>query len=738
MWFAIGFALACGICTYGLMTVWLPVAAIGVVMLILAAAVLYRKHDLLRPAAAILTGCLLGIAWFGLVYTLYIRPVASLDGQQIFVSVTVTDYSRTTEYGAVVDAAADIGGKPYQLSAYLSDHTVLEPGDTVEGIFRIRLTTPGGERESLIFQGKGIFLVLDQRGVATVSSPDEIPKWCIPARMAHNVKTVLENTIPQDAVAFAKALLLGDTWDLPYETDTALKISGIRHIVAVSGLHISILYGMICAITLRRRFLSAVVGFPVLFLFAAVAGFSPSVTRAAIMIGLMLLAQVFDREYDPPTALSFAVLVMLVVNPLAVASVSLQLSAGCVAGILLFQKPINNWLRRLLPGQKGMFGRFSGMVCGGISVTVSAMSLTTPLCAHYFGMVSLIGVVTNLLTLWVVQMIFIGLAVLCLVYFLLPAVAGILGSILAWPIRYVLLAAQVLSDVPVAAVYTDSVYVVLWLIFVYVLLAVYLTMGNKQPGLLICCGTLGLCISLLASWTEPLMSDTAITMLDVGQGQSILLQSEGKTFLVDCGGDADKETADIIANRLLSQGISRLDGIILTHYDRDHAGALQNLLSGMDTDYLFLPDTRNEMMLPEISGKIVYVWEDLELAFGTASLQIYGPVYSGLDNENSLCVLFDTEKCDILITGDRSAFGERMLMRKRSLPDVDILVAGHHGAADSTSEELLKAVTPETVLISVAQENIYGHPSPALLERVEAFGCTVYRTDQHGTITIRR
>ena len=100
--------------------------------------------------------------------------------------------------------------------------------------------------------------------------------------------------------------------------------------------------------------------------------------------------------------------------------------------------------------------------------------------------------------------------------------------------------------------------------------------------------------------------------------------------------------------------------------------------------------------------------------------------------------MFDTEKCDILITGDRSAFGERMLMRGRDLPDVDVLVAGHHGAAESTSDQLLQTVTPEIVLISVKKDNIYGHPSEKLLQRLADTGCAVLRTDEQGTITIRR
>jgi len=429
---------------------------------------------------------------------------------------------------------------------------------------------------------------------------------------------------------------------------------------------------------------------------------------------------------------------MLAVNPLAMTSISLQLSVGCVTGILLFNGPINSWLNRKTPEGSGLLKKARDLLCSSISVSLSASILITPLCAFYFGTVSLVGVVTNLLTLWVVNLIFNGMVILCLLFPVLPAAAKALGWLLSWLIRYVLAVAEVLADLPLAAVYTKSNYVVLWMGFVYLLLLAFLLMKKKQPGVLLCCGTLGLCLALLASWAEPLMSDTRITMLDVGQGQAVLLQTEGKTILVDCGGDSDSGTADIVAETLLSQGITRLDGIVITHYDRDHAGALHNLLTRVDTDCLFLPDTRNEMEQPDTTAEIFYVWDDMELRVGSASLKIFGPVYSGFDNENSLCVLFDTEKCDILITGDRSAFGERMLLRGRDLPDVDILVAGHHGAQTSTSPELLRAVAPEILLISAAKNNIYGHPADALLQRAEEFGCAVYRTDLNGTITIGR
>lgn len=134
----------------------------------------------------------------------------------------------------------------------------------------------------------------------------------------------------------------------------------------------------------------------------------------------------------------------------------------------------------------------------------------------------------------------------------------------------------------------------------------------------------------------------------------------------------------------------------------------------------------------------MYVSENTVLSYGTTEMTIYGPTFAAESNENSLCILFDTEKCDILITGDRSSFGERLLLRENMLPKVDVLIAGHHGSKYSTCEELLQAVQPDAVIISVSADNSYGHPAEELLQRLAQFGCAVYRTDQNGTIIVRR
>ena len=649
MWFTIGFAAACAACAYFLDRAWM----IPLSILLLAAGVSIgiagREKKTPRRIAYCLIGCAVGLGWFLSFRQNYLLPAISLDGLTAKATVTATDYSYSTGYGTGVDGTVMLEGKTYQVRLYINEEKTIEPGDRIEGTFRFRITTPDGENDATYHQGKGIFLLGYQSDAVTVVRTFEKGAAQFPAYLRAGIKAIIRACFPEDTFAFAKALLLGDGTDLDYETETAFRISGIRHIISVSGLHISILYGLLSVLTLKRRRLTALLAIPVLALFAAVAGFTPSVIRACIMVCLMIIAGALDKTYDGATALAFACLVMLAVNPLTITSVSFQLSAASVAGIFLFCSPIRGWLNGKLGSGKGktLWDRLDRWFSASVSVTLSAMSLTTPLCAYYFGTVSLIGVVTNLLTLWAVSFIFYGIIAVCLLYPVSAALAGFLAKAISWLIRYVLAAAKLCAKVPLAAVYTRSIYIVFWLVFVYLLLAVFLFSKNRRPGLLLCCGTLGLCIALLCGWAEPLMDECRVTVLDVGQGQSILLQSQGRTYLVDCGGDSDTDTADIVAETLLSQGISRLDGIILTHYDADHAGGVPYLLTRIDTDLLLVPDTQGATSLP--SEETVPVSDDLVLTFGSAQMTIYGPIYSGYSNENSLCVLFETENCAILV-----------------------------------------------------------------------------------------
>ena len=741
MWFTLGFAAACIPCAYFWLVESLLIPAAILLVMCVTALFLGKKIKLLFFAAALCAGCAAGLLWFQFYAGNYLSVASSFH--QIIVDVTAccTDYSYETKYGTAVEAVIKIDEKPVRTKLYLDEKIQAEPGDLLQGRFEFQVTTPDGADEITAQSGKGIFLLAYQRDAISRSVQEERPIWTIPARLRHHLLSVLDAYFPTDAAPFAKALLLGDRTDIDYETNTAFKLSGISHVIAVSGLHVTILFTLINMICLKQRHLVAILAIPVLLLFAVLAGSSPSIMRACIMQCLMMVAMLLNREYDGPTELAFSCLVMLLFNPLVITSISFQLSVGCMVGIFLFSKRIGTYLTERFVQRRSRFLKMKRWIISSVSVTLSAMTVTTPLVAYYFGVVSLVGILTNLLVLWVISFIFYGIILVCVFSFFWTGGASMAATLIAWPIRYVLLVSKILAKIPLSAVYTASPYIVIWLIFCYVLLVIFLLSKKRKPVQYLFVAVLSLSLALCASWMEPLTDGCRMTVLNVGQGQCILLQSDGKTYLVDCGGSNGEEAADTAAEYLLSQGISRLDGVFLTHFDSDHSGGMEALLSRVHADILFAPSCADESgvlaRLTPFVSQVQEVKEDMILTYADTVFSIFAPVLPNSGNESSLAILFRRKEYDILITGDRSGFGERMLLRTGRIPEVDVLVAGHHGSHYSTSDELLQVAKPKMAIISVGENN-FGHPAQEVLDKFAAIQCIVYRTDIHGNVTVRR
>jgi competence protein ComEC len=235
----------------------------------------------------------------------------------------------------------------------------------------------------------------------------------------------------------------------------------------------------------------------------------------------------------------------------------------------------------------------------------------------------------------------------------------------------------------------------------------------------------------------------SVTALDVGQGQSIVLYSDGFTAVVDCGSSSVPDAGVKTGEYLLSTGCDKIDYLILSHYHSDHTNGLPQLADIVDIDTILLPFPPAEdsyisdriVSLADRSGiDLVYVSEDLSLKLGNAELTLFAPLGSETENENCVIVLCSQEGFDVLMTADVPSDIEYRLLQHNDLPDIEILIAGHHGSAGSTSQDLLDTVLPEIAIISVG-ENEYGHPAASLLKRLEANGIAVYRTDESGNIT---
>ncbi len=746
MWLSIGFGAACFLCAYLLSEQWVLAALLAVVPVCTGFCFLLRRWCWHKCVIYASVGLVAGMSWCCLFNSIYIDNVHQVSGDMQTLTVTAESYGQDTDYGTTVDGCITVDGWHYKTKIYLYDRYEVSPGDLITGRFRLQCSALGDGMKPTYNAGNGRFLLLYGNSDIEITPGNRQAIRYLPAQLRQAMLERIETLFPADAAPFIKALLLGDTTDLDYETDKDLSLSGIRHVAAVSGLHVSILFSLVYVLTGRRRILSLLAGLPFLLLFAAVAGFTPSVTRACIMQSLMLIALSIDRDYDSPTALAFAALVILVSNPLAITSVSLQLSVGSVAGIVLITPRIQNWLMdQQRFGQytsKTFLGKSLRRVLTSVSITLGATIITAPLAAYHFGTLSLVSAITNLMCLWVVSMVFYGAMAVCLLGGIWASAAEILAAILAWPVRYILTVARVLSMVPGGAVYTCSVYITIWLVGSYLLLGAYLLWKKKRPVILAGIVFLGLVAALLCSFTAWLRDDYRIAVVDVGQGQCVFIHSAGRTYMVDCGSDDPKYAADQAAAYLRSQGITRLDGVILSHYDKDHVAAVPYLLTGIEADVLLLPAGPDgedvELVLSKVSrAKQIYVRKDLTISWDEAEITVLASQDTNSSNESSLCVLFQREKCAILITGDRGHSGEAALVNTGKIPQLTALIVGHHGSDGSTGAYLLSATRPETAVISVGRDNYYGLPDDPVLRRLERYGCTIRRTDLEGTIILR-
>ena len=341
MWFTIGFAAACAAGIYLGAGLWIAAFCAALVI-----PCFFVKRKAVAIAATVLVGVAVGIIWNWGYDALYLTGARQYDGKTATAVAIVSDYSYETSYGVAADATVDLDGKDYRIRIYLESKEPLQPGDVIQGNIRFRLTTADSLQGETYHQGDGIFLLGYVQKEFEFRKAERVPTQYLPAFIRMRMSEMICRIFGEDTAPFANALLLGDSSMLSYEMDTDFKLSGIRHVIAVSGLHVSILMSVVYMFSFKRRYLTAILGIPVLILFAAVIGFTPSVTRACIMQILILLALALNKDYDPPTALALAVLSMLCVNPRTIVSVSFQLSVGCLIGIFLFYERIKGFLDR--------------------------------------------------------------------------------------------------------------------------------------------------------------------------------------------------------------------------------------------------------------------------------------------------------------------------------------------------------------------------------------------------------
>lgn len=760
--FAFSFAAAVFAAVYGRLDALLFPIGGGLAAITLVSALIFRRKSYARTRVLLITsGLACGLLWTAIYTAVFFQPARDLDGRTVRLSATVADWPQEGNWSGCMVLVQAETERRVKVSAILytdGQGAQLRPGDKITTVAHCTLgdRTFAGEKITY-YTAKGIFLRAQAYGRLEVERPGRVSPRYFAAWASRALKNGIDAAFPEDVSGFIRALVTGNRDNLTDEFTTSIERAGLSHTVAVSGMHLAFLSGLLTCLLGQGRRATALLTILWVALFCGIAGNTPSVLRAAVMILMLQLAPLLDRERDGPTSLALALLLLLWVNPFSAAHIGLRLSFAAVAGILLVSDRIQEWLLKKLRMDrlrkpKHMVEKLlrAGpyFMVSSLSATLGASVLTIPLAAVHFNIVSLISPLSNLLTLWAIGFLFLGGLSAGALAVVLPGAAVVLAAPFTALARYLQWVVEALSRPALAALPLESVYYRAWLVLVYALLLVTLRMRGRRPVWMpLAAGGAALVLAVGLTRASFYQGELAVTVLDVGQGQSVLVRTGEFLVLVDCGGDGRDNPGDVAADYLQALGRSGVDLLVVSHYHDDHANGIPQLLSRLDVGEIVLPDVEKEAPLREavlasakVRGIPVRIVRE-ETRFAPAEkrfITVFPPMSdTGSTNELGLTVLAAAGEAEVLITGDMEREGERRLVERVDLPDIEVLVAGHHGSGTSNTPELLETVKPGLVLISVGEDNRYGHPDWETLVRLDEIGADIYRTDLYGTIEVQ-
>lgn len=337
-WFTPGFALA--VAAFLLLhpegiALWLSAG-----FLLLGLAGLFFGGKPLRRAAIALVGLSVGFVWCFGYQALFLRPLQTVTDQEEAVEMVAEEYPRKTAYGHSVVVKLRREDRWYKGVLYFDEEFSPEPGDKLYTRAKLTLAEEKQKDDNFYYSSRGVWLIASARTSIRTEKTEHRRFRYAPVYANHALRESCEAIFPQDAAVLMEALLLGEKSGLSYEQKNDLSVAGIYHAVAVSGMHVSILLGMLLLLCGSRKKLAAAIGLPMIVFFVLMTGAPASAVRAGVMQCLLLLAPLLGRENDMPTSLCAALTLLLLENPWSMLNVGLQLSFTSTAGIMLFAGPI--------------------------------------------------------------------------------------------------------------------------------------------------------------------------------------------------------------------------------------------------------------------------------------------------------------------------------------------------------------------------------------------------------------
>ncbi len=606
---------------------------------------------------------------------------------------------------------------------------------------------PGSFDQRFYYAKQDIYGIVWCDKVTEISGKEN---WCMEHlyQFKMNWKKLIYDTIGEEKGAILSAMLLGDKGDMEPEMKELYQKNGIGHILAISGLHISFI-GLGIYRIIRKTGLgyipSGVFAILVLSLYALMIGFSVSVIRAYIMLLFRIGADMSGRIYDMLTALMVGAGVTIGIQPLYLMDAGFLLSYGAILGIL-FVLPM---LEKIL--------RCRRKLLSGVLASVAINIMLFPIILWFYYEIPTYSLALNFIIIPMTSVL-LGIGML----------GGLIGFVI-WPVGHLCLYACKLilwvfemlsragSKLPYWRIVMGQPELWQMMLYYFVLMMGIIVIRDdrkrKQRKVLfgILCACLGFSIFLMAY--RP-MGNLTVTMLDVGQGDSLFLQGpEGNTYLID-GGSSDVEGLGKYRMEpfLKSKGVASLDYVFVTHGDTDHYSGIEEMLKRMDVGVeirrLVLPSNwKKDDALVELAQtaqkagvSIVIIEAGKCIKEGDLRLECIQPASSDnhlSGNAGSLVLAVEFREFSMLCTGDVEMGGEDALTKRLTNHGYTVLKVAHHGSKHSSSETFLRVAQPKIAIISAGENNSYGHPHQETLNRLKDIRCQIFETVQNGAITLQ-
>lgn len=568
------------------------------------------------------------------------------------------------------------------------------------------------------------------------------------------------------AAAIVTAVLIGDRTGLPDAVRDRLQAAGTYHVIAISGGNIAILAAL-CVGLLRLVGLAgrpaAALAMLVLLAYAQVVTAGPSVWRATLMALLYFAARLLDHRTPARRAFVVTAIVVIGIQPLEVRDVGFLLTFGATAALLDMARrleprnprgPMPKSTRRTPSAMLRALRGTARWALLSMAASVAVEAVLLPIGAHTFSRITVAGLFLNLVA--IPAMAVVQIAGLAVAFFeSLETLAAPAGWLAAASARTLVDSARIVDVLPWLSARVPPPSILLVAVYYALLALVVLTRGWRRVAS--GCGLVAAGMFVggvpLPNWATPAPL-LRLTAFDVGQGDSLLLQTPGgRTLLIDTGGAPFGSGFDIggrvLAPALWARGVRSLDALLLTHGDPDHAGGARSILADFEPHELWegIPVPRHRS-LQELHAEAAKRGVRMarrrageELALDGVRLRVLHPPLEDwarprVRNDDSVVIEALYGDVAILLTGDIGADVERDIVPQLTPARIRVLKVGHHGSRTSTSAALLERWRPQIAIISAGRGNTFGHPTPEVVRRLEEAGATVYRTDRDGQIAL--